>query len=207
MGVLGLLCEVLFTFCFCHLFAALSFTQEPNLSTHPLYVHTYSYSLSWPFVSCFTLKMHKYHTLIPLDFFQARVRYHYRCIKPLDLQNPHPNIEERHRGAANFASAVISLPFSLSQKVPGNAAAQLYQNYLLRPKSNWVLYAFAHFYFKYPPQKKVKFKFFFKVRHNSFHAAITQARCPIYGFPSVRIQLFTSVYLFSFDKYLDTHSR
>ncbi len=24
-----------FHLCFCHLFAALSFTQEPNLSTHP----------------------------------------------------------------------------------------------------------------------------------------------------------------------------
>ena len=70
-------------------------------------------------------------TLIPLDLFQARVNKHYRCIKkPLDLQktrseilNSYGHSKERHRGAANFASAVISLLLSPSQKDSGNAAA------------------------------------------------------------------------------------
>ncbi len=59
MRVLALLCDVLFTFVFITLRFINSGTQtsqpHPCTRTHCL----------WPFVSCFTLNLHKYRTLTP----------------------------------------------------------------------------------------------------------------------------------------------
>lgn len=90
----------------------LSFTQEPNLSSHPC--------TRTPFVLCVTLKMYKYGTMIPLGLPSS------------SSQKPDPNIEEV------FVSAVMILsPSQYLEKIREKNAAGPFksQNDLLRPKS------------------------------------------------------------------------
>ena len=49
--------------CFYHFFAALSFINSGTQTSQP-HPRTRTHCL-WPFVSCFTLKLHKYRTLAP----------------------------------------------------------------------------------------------------------------------------------------------
>lgn len=97
---------------------------------------------------------------------------------PIRILNSYGHSKERHRGAANFASAVISLLFSPSQKDSGNAAADSIERMSSDRKAAGY---FMHLLISIlntpsPPSSN----FFFKVRHNHFHAAITQARFPVY---------------------------
>ena len=85
--VLALLCEV-----FSPLFLSPRCRPKLHSVTQPLNPPLSSDSLPWPIISCFTLKMKKYRTLIPWTSFKERATL--QVYKPLDLQKPDPNIEE-----------------------------------------------------------------------------------------------------------------
>lgn len=136
MGVLALPCEV-YSPRFDLLFATLSL-REPNLSPYTYACTHYCLGPSYCFSSS------QMHINIVLESFWTSYKFtiSYRCInKPLDLQKSNPNIgawamKEKHRGAANFASVVISSLLTISKRSrkrysPSN------QNCLLKPKSNF----------------------------------------------------------------------
>lgn len=99
-------------------------------------------------------------------------------------KKPDPNIEQlwaferKTARSGQLRKRRESLPFSPSQKDSGNAAAHSIERISSDRKAAGYFMRLLISILNTPsPQVPKKIS---KVRHNNFHAAITQARCPVY---------------------------